>query len=81
MNVDPVTRGLLIASTVMLAVILALNLWVAASGRGEILTDIDQRAGRIEQGLTTLTCIALIPDDERTDIRVAECSVNPEGEE
>ena len=63
------------ASTVLLVVILTVTLWIAVSGRGEIITDIDRRVMRIENQLSTLTCISLIPSDERTELRVAECQV------
>jgi hypothetical protein len=70
---DPIVRGLLWVGTFVLAAILSINVWIAASGQG--VSRVTDRLERVESQLTYVSCLLLIPDEERTPDAVATCQV------
>lgn len=70
---DPVVRWLTSAAVLLLIVVLGWAVLITVS-RPSVTDQLD----RIQSQLTYLSCLALIPDDQRVESRVAECQVSPD---
>ena len=66
-------RTLLTVGTLILTAVLVLNIYAAAAGR--TIPEITTRLDMIENQLTYLSCINLIPPEGRTIEAVAVCQV------
>lgn len=68
-----VLKWSIVALTVMLAVFLGLVVWSVWSGQTATHQTIADRIGNVERMTTETNCVAFIPVEERTPVRLAEC--------
>ena len=72
---DSVTRWLAASAVALLLFIL---IWALTSTVGR--PTLDERLTHIEDQFTFVTCLLLIPDEERAERGIANCQITPEGD-
>jgi hypothetical protein len=63
---------------ILLTLILGIYVWAAVSGRGTNHEQLADRMDRVEKFITEINCVAFIPIEDRTPLRLSECRL-PEG--